>query len=221
MNWPSVPRPPGTPPAGNPSTVQLPSGTTLWRVHQPPHPADSFNPNAQPSALAGGRFDSLDGSFSYAYLGDAPSTAIVETVCRDLPLGGAPRLVPRKELTGRCLSKVTIVRDLSVLVLHGAGLTHVGAPLSLTKCDADQYELTRAWAHALRTWFPQVDGFQYRPRHDEDAFAWVLFDDGPSAPCARARGSLACTGPEVDLLAPSFAVELRQVLHKFNATVER
>ncbi|NQW73554.1 MAG: RES family NAD+ phosphorylase, partial [Actinobacteria bacterium] len=64
----------------------------------------------------------------------------------------------------------------------------MGAPLSLTKCDADQYELTRAWAHALRTWFPQVDGFQYRPRHDEDAFAWVLFDDGPSAPCARARG---------------------------------
>ncbi len=76
-------------------------------------------------------------------------------------------------------------------------------------------------AHALRAWFPKVDGFQYRPRHDEAAFAWALFDDGPSAQYARARDSLACTGPGVALLDPSFAVELRQVLHKFNAIVER
>ena len=220
MTWLTVPPPPTARPPGEPRTASLPSGTRFWRVHAPPRTADSFNPTAQPSFLDGGWFDSLDGSFSYAYLGDQPSTAIVETVCRDLPLGGAPRIVPRKKLTGRRMSQVTVTRDLTVLVVHGAGLTHVGAGLWLTKSEADQYEITRAWANALRLWFPRVDGFQYRPRHDEDAFAWVLFDDGPTSPYARARGSLACEGPSVDLLDPSFAVVLRETMHKFNASIE-
>lgn len=126
----------------------------------------------------------------------------MEATCRDLPLGGPSRVVLRKELGERRLSEVTITRDLTVLVLHGSGLTDLGAPLSLTKCEADQYETTRAWAKALRGWFPEADGFRYRPRHDKDAYAWVLFDDGPEATYARARGSLALTDLRLTFLTP-------------------
>lgn len=215
-----VPFPPHRRPAGRPPIADLAAGTCLWRVHSIDHSAQGFNPTVQPSVLRGGRFDSPDGSYAYAYFGDCATTAIAETICRDLPLGLAPRLVLRRDLVGRRLTEIEVTRTLPVLKLHGAGLTHVGAPLSVTKGGADQYLATRAWAVALRTWFPHIAGFCYRPRNDEDAFAWVLFDDGPGAAEPRARGALKATGTGFDLLDPAFAVDLRRSLHMFNATVD-
>jgi hypothetical protein len=178
-----------------------------------------FNPTAQPSRLDGGRFDSLDGSFAYTYLGDTDQVAVAERLCRDLPHGGAARLVLKADVVGKRLSTVEVSRDLRVLVLHGAALTQVGATLDLTKCEADQYEITRAWAVALRTWFPDVDGFRYRPRHDEDRLAWVLFDDGETAPNPRARGALRTIGtPELLDQEPGLT-RVRSTLRLYNATL--
>jgi hypothetical protein len=114
---------------------------------------------------------------------------------------------------------VEVVRDLQVLVLHGAALTQVGATLDLTKCEADQYEVTRAWAVALRSWFQQIDGFRYRPRHNEDRFAWVLFDDGADAENPRAHGALRTHGPAELLDREPGETMLRKALHLYNATL--
>ena len=207
-----LPEPPAVQPPGSPVVEVLPAGTRLRRVHSS-HPAESFNWTAQPTVLSGGRFDSLDGSYGYTYLGDSEAAAIAETLCRGLPLGGPARLVPRSLLTGRRIATVEVERDLPVLVLHGAALTHVGAPLGLTKCDADEYLVTRRWAATLR----DVAGFVYRSRHDEDLLAWVLFDDG--LPAHRAHGALSAQVASAELGSGSGLNLVRQVLRQHNAAL--
>lgn len=209
--------PPSAQPHGRPVIEVLEAGTTLSRVHGE-HPADTLNPTPQPSVRSGGRFDSLDGSYAYTYLGQTPDAALAETVCRDLPLDGSAREVPRARIAGRRLSTVEVTRDLPVLALHGAALTQVGAMLELTKSEADQYLTTRRWARSLLTWMPQIAGFRYRPRHDEDSFAYVLVDEG-AAP-GRARGALRAVGSgSLDLSSPDGLVLLRRVLHRHNAVL--
>lgn len=216
-----VPDPPTTLP-GTPRLGTLHAGTVLRRVHGG-YDADAFNPTPQPSRLAGGRFDSLDGAFGYPYLGADDDGAIAETLCRDLPLDGAARIVPRTRLAGRRITSVEVVRDLRVLVLHGAALTQVGAGLWLTKSDAGEYEATRAWAARLLELVPEIDGFEYRCRHDEDRLAWVLFD-GPRpepgrGPC-RAAGALRARADTRSLDSGAGLLDVERVLANHNAALE-
>jgi hypothetical protein len=196
----------------------VPAGTRLFRVHRT-HPADSFNPTVQPDKLAGGRFDTFDGSYAYTYLGGDPEAAIAETVCRDLPLNGSPRFALWSSVEGRRLTTVETTRDLQALRLHGAALTQVQAPLALTKCESDQYEITRRWAATLLTWFPDVAGFQFRPRHDEDRLAWALFEDRPPRARARASGALRALSDSVPLDQGAGLVLVKRVLRAHNATL--
>jgi hypothetical protein len=194
----------------------------LRRVHGS-FGAEAFNPTPQPSRLAGGRFDSLDGAFGYVYLGADDDGAIAETLCRDLPLDGAARLVPRTRLVGRRITSVEIVRDLRVLVLHGAALTQVGAGLWLTKCEADEYEVTRAWATKLLELLPEIDGFEYRCRHDEDRLAWVLFDGAlheRGAGPGRAAGALRARADTRPLDSGTGLLDVERVLADHNAALE-
>ena len=213
-----LPEPPRRKPPGAPEFSTLEAGKVLRRVHGG-DAADSFNPTPQPSRLRGGRFDSLIGDYSYAYLGDSDEAAIAETLCRDLPLGGAARLVPRARVLGRRVTSVRIERDLQVLQLRGAALTQVGAPLMLTKSDADHYEVCRRWAAHLRGWFPDVAGFEYRPRHDEDRLSWVLFDDGPPPEPPRARQALSKLADTMSLEDGPGLATLQSVLRQHNASL--
>lgn len=212
-------RPPATRPTGTPTIITLARGTSLRRVHRAGRNADSFNPTPQPSKLRGGRFDSLDGSYAYTYLGDTDAGAIAETVCRDLPFGGAARVVPAKLVQERLITTVDVTRDLPILALHGAHLTQVHAPLDLTKCDASQYEITREWAQRLREWLPAIAGLAYRARHDEDEIAWVLFQDRPPTSHPRAAGALHAREDSTPLDSGVGLYLVKQILHAHNATL--
>ncbi|WP_414706262.1 RES domain-containing protein [Rhodococcus rhodochrous] len=88
------PRCPPAPPSGAHSTHRA--------AHVP-------NPTPQPDQFAGGRFDSLDGSYAYLHLADSPDGAIAETLCRDLPLEpGTARIVPTAAMRGRTLTALTL-----------------------------------------------------------------------------------------------------------------
>lgn len=213
-----VPAPPANI-AGTPRIEVVSAGTLLRRVHGT-FDADAFNPTAQPTRLDGGRFDSLDGSYAYIYLGYDDEAALAETVARDLPLDGSARLVPRRRISGRRITTVEVIRDLKVLVLHGPALSQVGAGLWLTKSEADQYERTRAWAAWLLGELPGIDGFVYRCRHDEDRLALVLFDETPGGRFARAAGALRAHPDTVPIDSGDGLFDVERLLADHNAAVE-
>src|SRR5689334_2278260 len=106
-------RPPAECP-GTPRLGWLRKGTVVWRVHRTDHGAIRMNATARPDASAGGRFDSVDGSFAYLYLAADPQAAIAEVICRDLPFDGAPRLVPRAAVASRSLSRLEVTTGVCV-----------------------------------------------------------------------------------------------------------
>ncbi|QSE72341.1 RES family NAD+ phosphorylase [Rhodococcus sp. PSBB049] len=152
----------------------IPAGTSVWQIHHAHRGAADLNPTPRPRARAGGRFDGLDGSYAYLYLGDSPAAAVAETLCRNLPTDQSPRLIPRAQITGRVLSELRTARPVRVVDLTGTGAARINAGVWLTKCDPSGYLHTRRWAAAVLAAHPDVDGIQYRPRHDENTLAWML-----------------------------------------------
>jgi len=100
----TYPDPPTPLPAALITTI--PADTSLWRIHSATRGAAELNPTARPRVRVGGRFDSLDGSYAYLYVGDIPAAAVAETLCRNLPVDQSPRLIPRAKIAGRVLSEL-------------------------------------------------------------------------------------------------------------------
>jgi hypothetical protein len=147
----------------------------LWRVHSDALEPGQFNPTI-PTRFSGGRFDSPDGRYAYLYAGSDTIAAVAETLLRDRPPSGA-FLVPRKRVEGKRSSRLSRVRELSIVVLHGSGLTAIHQTAELTSLGPADYAACRAWARALRADAPAACGFEWRPRHDNDRFAYLFFAD--------------------------------------------
>ena len=167
-------------PLGPPVVDRIPAGTQLWRVHSEKYAATQRNPTPAPAVPGGGRFDSLDGSYSYSYFGQQAEGALAEAVFRDLPLDGRPRIIPAAAWRPLLISTLETTRELRLTRCHGAALSGLGQDSWLTRCDPENYVRTRRWAAAIRGWQPRVDGLSYRCRNDEDQLALVLF--GPAGP---------------------------------------
>lgn len=187
------PDPPSPLPAA--LVVTVPAGTSLWRIHSATRGAADLNPTPSPRARRGGRFDSLDGTYSYTYVGDSPAAAVAETLCRNLPVDQSPRLIPRVQIAGRVLSELRTTRALRVVDLTGTGAARINADVWLTKCDPSGYLHTRMWAAAILDANPGIDGIQFRPRHDENTLSWALV----GAPTARTHPGLTPVGGVVPL----------------------
>ncbi len=177
------------------SIVTVPADTPVWRIHNANRGAAELNPTPRPRARVGGRFDSLDGSFAYLYLGDSPAAAVAETLCRNLPVDQSPRLIPRAQIRGRVLSELRTTRPVRVVDLTGTGAAQINAGVWLTKCDPSGYLHARRWAAAILAANPGIDGLQYRPRHDENNLAWML----AGSPATRAHPAVAAVGGVVPL----------------------
>lgn len=172
MHYPDPPEPL---PAAHVTTI--PVGTSLWRIHSAGRGAADLNPTPRPRPRVGGRYDSVDGSYSYLYLGDSPAAAVAETLCRNLPVDQSPRLIPRAQIAGRVLSELHTTRDVRVVDLTGTGAARINAAVWLTKCDQSGYLHTRRWASAILAANPHADGIGFRPRHDENTLSWMLAAD--------------------------------------------
>lgn len=212
--------PPLSPPQecpGIPNLAVLHAGTQVWRVHAEDRIPDASNTTV-PGPGRGGRFDSDDGFCAYTYLGADENAAIAETLCRDLPFDGRPRMVPRIKLANAMLSSLTVSEDLNVVSLCGADATQVGQDVWLTSCDPDQYPLTRRWAAAIRSWVLSADGLVYRCRHDQNRLAWARFVDNPAP---ETHPHLHTTATPIRLDGPVGEALVRRVLVDHNATLSR
>ena len=210
-------KPPPTTCPGVPVTEALGVGVRVFRVHREPHSAAAPNPTVPPpSGIGGSRFDSPDGSYAILYFADSPEGSIAETLCRDLPLDGAPRLIPRAALSGRRLSSLIVTASLTLVAAHGAALTHLGQDGWLTTSNPVDYPLTRQWAAAIRRWCPTADGLAYRCRHDNDQIAYVTWSPMSALlhPAFSVESTIALTDPDA-------LTEVRRVAQAHNATIAR
>lgn len=154
------------------------AGTVLYRVADP-----TFGLNFKhiaPAPRRGGRFDCTDGSYGYTYLAAEPHVAIAEVFTRDLAPSTEIRTIPATHLAGAVLQTVQTDVDIEVQLLHGKHLTMIGQTAAdLTKSEPHTYPRTRAVASRLIAAHPTAQGLRYRPRHDEDGFAYMLYTTDP------------------------------------------
>lgn len=168
-----MPRKP--PPAhATPERTALARGSALWRLHSDRFTPTAFNPTI-PSALGGGRFDSIDGNYAYLYAAGDTVACVAETLLRDL--SHTPYRLPAKRLEGLRLSKLRVEEPLELVMLSGSGLTAIGQDAWLSSCGPSDYPITREWAAAIRRWDVGAAGLTWRARHDNDRYAYVFFSD--------------------------------------------
>lgn len=177
-------RPPAAPP-GEPSIVVLPRGTRLSRVHSDGYAATAFNPTLADPHWGGGRFDATEADrYGYLYAGDDDECAVCETLLRDLPLeSGKGRILPRRAVAGRVLSRLRLTADVSLVGLcDGKQLARLGqGDTWLVSCPSSEYGASRRWGHAIRRWAPAAAGLVWRSRRDASKRAYVFFEDRFSA----------------------------------------
>jgi RES domain len=132
--------------------------------------------------VAGGRFDSADGSYCYTYLARSARGAPAEAFARHLDYTKVgPRPLPQARVAGKKISSVVVQRDLHVVVAYGAGAEQLGQDIWLTTCDEGDYPLTREWAAAVRRWEPGADGLIWKSRRDPTEEVFVLWGDPSTA----------------------------------------
>jgi len=161
----------------------LKAGETLYRVADP-----TFGLNFKhiaPAPQRGGRFDCTDGSYGYTYLAAEPHVAMAEVFTRDLAPSTEIRTIPATHLAGAVMQTVETVVDIEVQLLHGKHLTRIGQTADLTKSEPHTYPHTRAIASQLIAAHPTAQGLRYRPRHDEDGFAYLFYTKDPDQPLTR------------------------------------
>ena len=72
-----------------------------------------------------------------------------------------------------------------------------GVCVWLTTGPASDYELTRAWAAAIRDWAPWCGGLTWRSHREPEGFAYVLFEDRVPDEClAEVSTGVPLTGED-------------------------
>lgn len=202
---------PDTTKSFTPLQTTLNRGKTLWRIHNKSFAADAFNPTL-PGPLSGGRFDSQNGSYAYLYAGSDMEASVAEILLRDRPPSDSVYQVLRKKLEGRMLSVLKLSTDIKVAKLHGDGPSHIGQEDDwITSCGPLEYPVTRPWAEAIRGWSLDTCGIAYRPRHDNDRFSYVFFEDR----CPANLFEVLTTHP-IDEPGPGFSL-VQSALARYNA----
>lgn len=158
--------------------VVIPAGARLVRIFRVGrHGPTDFN-HTVAVAPDGGRFDTLDPAYGHLYAAETPAGAIAEAFLRGR---GGPsatnRLLPRATLTDRAMAQIEVMRPTSVVSLRGPDVGHACQDAWLTKCEHDEYPITRLWGVAIRSWAPTDAGFMWWARRDEHELAVVLYDD--------------------------------------------
>jgi RES domain len=171
-------------------------GVELLRIHKSQRGAIYFDRSN------GSRFNAPTGEYGVLYTALDSFAAFRETYRLDrfTPIG-------RDFLAQRCISVLTAQRDLKLVNLVGAELTHIGADARLT---TGSYSLTQPWSKALYSHIDLVDGLYYRSRFDPSRFCVALYENRVAIDILQERKVT-----DSNLLDPSFEMELQQILKEY------
>jgi hypothetical protein len=209
---------------GQPNRFVLRRGTCLWRVSSRPYSARSFKSTAA-GGLGGARFDgSADDPYPYYYSALDETTALAETLLRNLiPDEEGNRLVPLALLAARQLSGLTLTRDLNLIsLISGQDLAAVGQDAWLVTGYGADYEHTRKWGHWLRRQAKWAHGLVWESLRNRGGLAVVLFGDRCAADFGAAYERILLheiTELTIDLDDKDGTVWLREVLKAYRVTI--
>ena len=117
----------------------------------------AFRPTAStataPTSISAAGFDSTPSDpYPFLYAAFTDTTALAEVFLRGLPFDDrGARILPRKLLAGRRLSRVELIGEVTPLTLLSTlDLAAVGQDEWLVQAEAAAYGQTRHWAHWLR-----------------------------------------------------------------------
>ncbi|MBK8208598.1 MAG: RES family NAD+ phosphorylase [Rhodospirillales bacterium] len=125
-----------------------------------------FGPGA--SEPPAGRFDATNGSFRTCYAGMTPEACFAEKFLR---LG--ERTIEESFLQKIALARIELLQPLTLVALHGQGLSSVSATASAVN---GPYASSRLWSAALHAHPQRPDGLCWRSRFDDSLFCVALFD---------------------------------------------
>jgi hypothetical protein len=173
---PEVPEPPD-PATVDPLLKVWPSETDLWRVHKLDRRPAELNPG-----LDIGRFHPFSGFagklVATLYAACTWEGAVCETLFRDVPLRGAPRIKRRAEVEVRAMSLLRLRREVALVELRGTGLRRLQLKRrELIESEADQYPRSARWAATLYQAAPQAGGLVWTSRFHDPSAAVVFFGD--------------------------------------------
>jgi hypothetical protein len=154
-------------------TVRVPAGSQLWRLHRKGQQALWFGPD--PKSGPRNRFDAPGGEYGICYFGDSPEVCVAETIVRQ----PTTRVVPRARLEERAVVRVPVVRELTLVRVHGPGLVRLG--IGAEVAHGDPYGVCQSLALSFWNHPEAPDGIEYRSRWDNDRFCFALFDRAADA----------------------------------------
>ena len=156
-------------------------GRVLHRVHDQAYGATSFHPGGKGNA----RFSPIwnrtvapETPIATLYGGETFQCALLETVFHDVPFAPGFKSYDKRKLAGLTYSVLVSTSDLVLADLSNVALRKLGIPRSqLIDTEKSCYQKTRAWAEAIYTQAPEVQGLFWTSRQDDSARALMLFGD--------------------------------------------
>ena len=116
------------------------------------------------------RFDSPARAYGVLYAGEDEHCALIETV---FSVTRRYRLLSRKWLSGRSISRISSARKLRLVDITGEGLISLGADARLFSGD---HAVARMWSQAFHDHAEQPDGIRFRSRLDPSRFNVAVFE---------------------------------------------
>ncbi|WP_349437973.1 RES family NAD+ phosphorylase [Pararhizobium sp. A13] len=180
------------PPNDLPKSVKImiwPKGQIIHRIHLNLYRGVQFNPGVRGNARFSPIRDAMGASVPTLYGGTTFDCAAMETVFHDVPFAAGLKTYDRQKLTGQVYSQVAPQRDFALADLSSTALRKLGIQRNqLIDTEKDRYPDTRAWAEAIHTQCPDIEGLCWISRQDDRAQALVLFGDRVSAKDLVPRG---------------------------------
>lgn len=199
----------------DPNVETIPTGTILYRVHEPVFPSGVVNDGTQTNPGHGKptRFAFFgDPIVPVLYAADRAEGAVHESILHDAEPGS---YIPQAQWTSKVLSVLRSTSDLTVATFHSDGLRRFGLyPADLTDTDPRAYHETVRWAEAA--WEVGLHGVAYMCRHYNTSKAFCLFGDRLPPACLHpitdhADTRLFSLSPDAEWLA-SLAMAMRVVI---------
>jgi hypothetical protein len=150
-------------------TVTLANGTALYRVYDGARGYDEFNPG-----LGDSRFAPIDDPITgkrlpSMYLGETPTTVLLETVFHDVASGGS-NVIYEQHLSEKLLAHVRVPVDATLGDLRDARLVELGLQRDqIVSSPAEHYPCTRRLAIAAlaQPHTPRLQGLVWHSRQSE------------------------------------------------------